>query len=259
VPTALLLSLFLGAAAQEPTHAPAATQPSPGHFFSKTRLILDTWQDGIEGEALSLQQTLIAGVARDWSVGVEVTATDREPTEASGAEDLRGWLAWRFHRRDLGPVDTQRASVLVGASFPTGAESLTQDEVAPQLGIVFTDIRGRNGVNLAAFWEFHGEAAARPLYAGDAGAGHFRLDAAWVWRVAPAAFGPEYGAAHYLQTELRWDLETNGDRELRVAPGWLLEAPRYALECSVEIPVAERLSFRPERGWSAIAGVRFLF
>lgn len=256
---ALLAALAL-ASAQEPTHSMAATQPSVGHFYSKSRLVYDTWDEpGADGAAWSLQQSFVAGLPSRWSLGLELTATDREPTDASGMEDLRAYAAWRFHQRDLGPVDTQRASLIAGATFPTGAESLTRDEIAPQLGAVFTDIRGRAGLNLAALWEFHEETAPAPLYAGEAGADHLRLDAAWLWRVAPRAYGADYRAAHYLQVEARWDFETNGDQELRLAPGWLLEAPRFALEASLELPVGDRLDERPARAWSAILGLRLLF
>lgn len=244
---------------QEPTHSMAATQPSVGHFFLKTRIIADDWDaPGADGSAWSLQQTVVAGLPGRLALGVDVTATDRDLHGTSGLEDLRAFGTWRFLQRDLGPVDTQRAALIAGALLPTGAESLTRDETVPFAGAVLTDIRGRRGFNLAAVWEFHSTAMPDPLYAGESDAGHLRFDGAWVWRVAPVAYGPEYRAAHYFQFETRWDYETNGDSELRMAPGWLMEAPRFALEASLELPVAASLDQRPEREWSVIFGVRVL-
>jgi hypothetical protein len=254
-----LLPLLLGAV-QEPTHAPAATQPSPGQFFSKSRLVLDTWDDAAaDGHAWTFIETVITGLSPHVSVGIEAAVTERDVNDTSGMEDLRGWMAWRILQRDLGPVDTQRAALLAGLTLPTGAEALTRDEVTPNLGAVFTDIRGRRGINLAAVWEFHEQASLSPLYPGETGADHLRVDAAWLWRLIPAAYGPEYRAAHYFQIEARFDYETNGDRELRLAPGWLLEAPRFALEASLELPVSEELDDRPERSYSLVLGLRYLF
>lgn len=256
----LAAALALPAPAQEPTHAQAATQPSPGHYFSKSRLIFDTWdEESADGEAWTFVETFVAGISPGFALGVDAAVADRSVTGASGFEDLRGWLSWRFLHRDLGPVDTQRAALIAGLILPTGAESLTRDEVTPTIGGVFTDIQGRRGFNLAANWEFHEEAIASPLYAGEGGADSLRIDGAWLWRLIPAVYGAEYRAAHYFELEARLDYETNGDRELSLAPGWLLEAPRFALELSLEVPVAADMDHRPERAWSLILGLRFLF
>lgn len=260
LPLLLAPALAPAAAAQEPTHAPAATQPSPGQFFSKSRLNFDTWDEpGADGDAWTFVETFVAGLSPHFSLAVEAAAADRGVNDTSGMEDLRGWLAWRVLQRDLGPVDTQRAALLAGLTLPTGADALTRDEVAPNVGAVFTDIRGRRGYNLAALWEFHEEASAAPLYPGDAGADYLRLDAAWLWRLAPAAYGADYRAAHYVQVEARLDYETNGDREIRLAPGWLMEAPRFALEASLELPLSSDLESRPERSYAVVLGLRFLF
>lgn len=254
---ALLAALI--ALAQEPTHSMAATQPSVGHFFFKTRLTHDDWDaPGADGSAWTLQQTVLAGLPGRIALGLEISATDREIGDVAGLEDLRAFGTWRFLQRDLGPVDTQRAALIAGAILPTGDEELTRDATVPVVGAVLTDIRGRRGFNFAATWEFHSEPMPDPLYAGEADAGHLRVDGAWVWRIAPVAFGPDYRAAQYFQFETRWDYETNGDSELRMAPGWLMEAPRFALEASLELPVAASLDARPERDWSVILGVRVL-
>lgn len=261
-----MLPLILGAAldlltpVQEPTHSLAATQPSPGNFFSKSKLILDTWSDGAtDGKAWTLMESFVTGISPGFALGFDAALTDRGVHDTSGMEDLRSWLSWRFLQRDLGPVDTQRAALIAGLTLPTGAESLTRDEVTPSVGGAFTDIRGRRGINLAAAWEFHQEAGAQPLYPGEAGADHLRVDAAWLWRLIPAAYGPDYRAAHYFELEARLDYETNGDRELRLAPGWLLEAPLFAVEASLELPVSSSLETRPERSYSLVLGLRFLF
>jgi len=256
----LAAALAPAAAAQEPTHAQAATQPSPGQFFSKSRLYLDGWSDGpVDGEAWTFVETFVAGLRPGLALGFDLALTDREVNETSGFEDLRTWMSWRFLQRDLGPVDTQRAALIAGLILPTGADELTRDEVAPSIGGAFTDIRGRRGFNLAAAWEFHEEASAHPLYAGETGADLLRVDSAFLWRLFPTVYGPKYQAAHYFELEARLDYETNGDQELSLAPGWLLEAPRYALEASLELPIASDMDHRPERSYSFVLGLRFLF
>ena len=53
--------------------------------------------------------------------------------------------------------------------------------------------------------------------------------------------------------------ETSGERLVQLAPGLLLEAPNYALELVVLLPVDEVARRRPEHEFGIIAGVRLFF
>jgi hypothetical protein len=262
-----MLALLLGAGlacatpAQEPTHGPSATQPSRGHFFLKSRVQWDTWDEpGADGSAISLIGSAIAGVTPTVSLGAEWAWQQRERSlgGGEGLRDPRLWAAWRFFQRDHDVLDTTRASLIAGAELPAGSEAIGRDEVAPFAGFALTDVRGRRGLGFNALWQFHDEAKHRPLMAGDLAADHLRLSGSWLWRIAPAEFGARHEAAHYLQLEALCDYETDGGSELRLAPGWLLEAPRWACELSLELPVADDLDARPARSISIIFGLRFL-
>mgnify|MGYP001609638078 CR=1 FL=1 len=246
---------------QEPTHGFAATQPSPGHFFLKSRFQRDTWNaPKADGGAFSLTQTAVAGLTPTLSLGAEFGWQQRDAS-LGGGEGLRDpqlWLAWRFLQLDHDVVDTTRASLLAGAELPVGADSLGRDETAPFVGVALTDIRGRRGLGASALWQFHNESQPYPLMPGDLEADHLRLNGSWLWRVAPAAFSAHHGSAHYFQLEALCDYETNGDTEFRLAPGWLIESPIWAFEFSLELPIADDLEERPARSTSFIAGVRVL-
>ena len=61
-------------------------------------------------------------------------------------------LKQRVMRKDLGPLDTWRASVLAGADLP-GKEGVREStHVSPRLGVATTAILGRHGLNGQVDW-----------------------------------------------------------------------------------------------------------
>ena len=86
-----------------------------------------------------------------------------------------------------------------------------------------------------------------------------RVDGAYLWRFAPAAYSTEEDAAWYLTLEANSFLETNGDRELLLAPGLLFEGTDLALEIGVQLPVARTVRYRPARDFGITLGFRLLF
>lgn len=85
------------------------------------------------------------------------------------------------------------------------------------------------------------------------------LDASYLFRLAPATYGEEFAASLYAVLELNTVYETNGDAEAFLSPGLLYEAPRFAIEAAVQLPVAQDLAHRPEREYVVTLGLRLLF
>ena len=54
-------------------------------------------------------------------------------------------------------------------------------------------------------------------------------------------------------------LDEGGDNELSLAAGLLYEAPSYAAEISLALPVSSDLSDRPESKGALLFGLRFLW
>ena len=178
---------------------------------------------------------------------------------AIGLGDLDLGLKLRVWKADLGPVDTIRLAVLGGVEIPTGTEGFGSSSVDPYLGAALTSIFGRHGFGAAVRWTFTTGSAFDPLFAGDTTADLLRLDASYVFRVSPEEYGELHEAAWYAVAEANSYYETNGDWQVLFSPALLIEAPRWALEAGVQIPVYQDVSGRPELRLGFVLGLRLLF
>lgn len=266
----VVLSSDRGVSAQEAINTPAATQPGEGNFVNTYKLRFTRYQDtpaGSSGSAneMRLEGLLAYGLSGDWSVSVQAPLTVRtvsdEPTLDSdaGLGDLTLQFKHRFWQNDFGAVDTARASVFFGAELPTGNTGLGSGSVDPFAGAVLTYISGRHGFNQALSWKFNTDSADEVWRAGDSKHDLLRFDSAYLYRLSPREYGADFVASTYAVLELNGLYETNGDTEVFIAPGLLYEAPTFALELSVSIPVHQSLDHRPEAQYSIGVGVRFLF
>jgi hypothetical protein len=266
----LLLAAAPASSAQEAINTPAATQPGEGNFVNTYKLRFthyDGTPAGSDGSAdeVRLEGLLAYGLTGNLSLSIQAPLTSRsvsgEPTidSETGVGDLTLQFKYRFWQDDFGPVDTIRASVFGGAELPTGDTSLGSDSVDPHVGAVVTYINGRHGLNQALSWKFNTDSADEVWRAGDAKADLLRFDTAYLYRLSPEEYGADFVASTYAVLELNGTYETNGDTELFLSPGLLYEAPRFALELSVSIPVHQGLDHRPEPEYSVGVGVRFLF
>jgi hypothetical protein len=269
---AVAMSLLAPASAlgQEAINTPAATQPGAGNFVNTWKLRFTHYNGtpaGSDGSAneVRLEGLVAYGITGNLSMSLRAPLSSRsvsgEPTidGETGIGDMTLEFKYRFWQDDFGAVDTIRASVFAGAELPTGNTSLGSESVDPHVGAVVTYINGRHGLNQALSWKFNTDSADVIWRAGDAKADLLRFDTAYLYRLSPVEYGAEFIASTYAVVELNGFYETNGDSELFISPGLLYEAPRFALELSVSIPVYQDLDHRPEPEYSVAVGVRFLF
>jgi hypothetical protein len=267
-----MLGLIAPVAAQEAIWTPAATQPSAGTVISKHSVRIFNYHNdptGLDrrGTDVVLQNTVSLGLTGTLSLNADVPIVIRQFEAARNADDpdradlgdISLNLKWRFWQHDPGPVDTLRLAGVVGLETPTGADGLSSDSVDPQLGLVFTGILGRHGFNAAATWTLTTGGTDDPIMPGLSVSDALRADAAYLYRLDPAEYTAETAASLYAVAELNAVYETNGDYELFLSPGILYEARNFALEASVQIPVAAETDHRPERRYGLALGLRVLF
>lgn len=265
-----VLALTPGAAAQEAINTPAATQPGAGNFVNTYKLRFTRYQDTPDGGSGSanevrLEGLLAYGLSGDWSMSIQAPLTARSVSGSAshdsdaGVGDLTLQFKHRFWQDDFGAVDTARASVFFGAELPTGNTGLGSESVDPLVGAVYTHISGRHGFNQALSWKFNTGGADTVWRAGDHTDDLLRFDSAYLYRLSPEEYGADFVASTYAVVELNGLYETSGDTEVFLSPGLLYEAPTFALELSVSIPVHQSLEHRPEAAYSVGVGVRFLF
>lgn len=257
------------ARAQEAINTDAATQPSLGQWIVRQQFSYTSYGSDPTGLGRDILEatssTLVSyGLARDVSVSLRLPLVYRD-IDASAGDDHDFGLAevtatakWRVFREDTGVIDTVRFSVLGGLEIPTGTD-VSSEGWDPFIGGVLTAIRGRHGFNVAAQWKFTTEGSSDPIRAGDSTDDLFRADAAYLFRLNPAAYAADTETATYLVLEANSFAETNGDAEVFLSPGILYEARRFALEASVQLPIWRELDHRPEADFTVTLGVRLLF
>ncbi|MEM9881312.1 MAG: hypothetical protein AAF800_00150 [Planctomycetota bacterium] len=260
-------------AAQQATDMPAAVQPGWELLIvrQETRYMRldDPRPAGFGGiDMVELETTLAYGTSRDTAVMVHVPVmyhgldnADPDPdTEGWGLDDLPVMFQWRFYQEDVGPIETRRAVLLAGVEVPSYDDGFSSESFDPLLGVAYTRIDGRHGLNASALWKFNTGAAADFAFEfGDTGHDALRLDASYLYRLAPAAYTADSFASHYFQVQLLGRYETNGDTQLMLAPGWMYEDPRWAFEATIHLPAFQDLDNRAELEWGVNLGLRYLF
>lgn len=262
------------AGAQEPPLGESATQPSPGGVVVKEAFRFDRLElnNGPRYRRYRVNEytaltTVNVGVTRDFSLSFRAPAAYRREKEARvgairediGAGDVTLLGKWRFFQRDTGPIDTVRAAVLGGAEIRTGDTPFTSDSYDPVLGLAFTQIIGRHGINASTLWKFTTDGGDRPVEFGGGRADAWRYDAAYLYRIYPAEYTVDTPGALYVVGEMNGRYETNGDNELLAAPGLMWEAAHWVLELSVQAPVRQDVAHRAETKYAIMLGFRVSF
>lgn len=270
------------AAAQEATNTPAATQPGAGAFTVNqkaryTRLDEDVGAlngRGIDGaDVYTLDTSITLGITGNVSLRLDVpvkfvSASGRGAASGAGPaenEDKNGLADPTFVARvrvarwDHGPIDTTRVLVFAGTQIPAGTDEVSSDSWDPVFGAALTAIRGRHGFSAGATYLLTTGGPARALEFGESSADALRLDAAHLYRLAPASWAADTSGAWYSQVELNARTETGGDAEVFLSPGLLYEGRRFAAEASVQLPVWQDVERRPETEVGVVLGVRLLF
>lgn len=254
--------------AQTPVNGFGAMQPSVGHFTVHTMVGYRQF-DGDEttqerdirqvSVATQISYALLSNLAVTLDVPVLFNHLSRSPAatgdSATGIGDMSLLVKWRPWQNDTGPTDTMRIALLGGIQMPGGTESYwdsTGEEWNPLVGVIFSMVRGRHGVNADVIYELNTGGHSRP--------DGFRYDASYLYRLSPAAYGEESsGAAIYAVAELNGLYETNGNHQLFLAPGLMYEATWWTIDATVMIPLAQDLKDRPETEIAFGVGLRLSF
>ncbi len=261
------------AAAQEALLTVAPTQPAAGHVVlrvqSRYAEFSDFPADADDASLWVVDTSITLGITGRLSLqaNIPVRYEEVDRTAPPGIDDREDFglgdaslrLKHRVWQKDLGPVDTARLSLFAGIEAPTATDDLGSDSWDPEVGAAFLLILGRHGLGLSGAWKFTTGAAEHPLESGQRLADELRLDAAYLYRLSPAAYASDTKASWYATAELSYRFETDGQHQLFLTPGILYEARKFAAELGLTVPVWQDVDERPELDWGLIAGVRFLF
>lgn len=239
------------ALAQEPIFMDAATHPGQGRLYLRTQLFYTDYEDGQDWEdRLRMRLKLAYGIRGDLAFLLGVDSERLRFSEGiteSGIAKATLRLKYRFFKRDLGPLDTWRASVFFGADIPTGHGVLSPEHVHPRIGLATTAILGRHGLNGQLAW------IGRPGGMPD----DFEVNASYLYRIAPARYSADTQGAWYLVAESLNCLRDDGRSRSDLALGLLYEARTWAAEAALRVPLAQ--NWPEERRYQAALGFRLLF
>jgi hypothetical protein len=266
----LLLALAPAALAQEAMYTQAATTASPNTFI--LRQMTHFYRFGTNPETgdqrtdkIIIDTSLQIGLARGFSLTVdtpvEIVRTrlpDGSHDSDSGISDVDLTFKYRFYQDDSGGIDTTRIALFGGVKMDTSRRN--DFNANPHLGIVFTKVIGRHGVNLDTHYTLTtGGDRSDNFFGGEGPADLWAYNAAYLYRLFPDAFAPDSTGAWYLTLELNGQLETNGDHGLLFSPGLMFEGRRWGLELMGRVPVYQAFDQRPELDFGVGVGIRFLF
>jgi len=259
-----LMLTSTGALAQEVMYTQAATMPSPGAFILRSQIHFSEFGtnpvSGVEStEKFEFSNNLAYGIDRGLAAYLDVpftriTESDPDDTD-TGVNDIELMLKYRFLQHDTGGVDTVRAALL------GGAEMDFEDSfgVNPFFGGVITMVRGRHGFNQDLIYKFNTDGDEEDNLGGDGPSDALFFNSAYLYRIIPDQFSVETTGAWYVTAEFSGLYETNGDTELRWAPGLMYEGREVAFEIMAQFPLWNDLDRRAELDWSFGFGFRFLF
>lgn len=272
VACAIMLLFLAPARAQEAMYTQAATMPGPGtavlreqvHFF---RFGQSPLTGARQEDKLEVSTGAQIGLARALSLTVDVPISFSRSEDASGdvdsdkgVEDIDLMLKYRVFMDNPGGIDTTRVALLGGAMVTSGDDrDFASQSVSPHVGAVFTAVRGRHGFNQDLLFTLTTGGTETENSGGEGPAEALAFDSAYVYRLAPGAFTSESAGAWYATAEVNGLYETNGDVELRWAPGIMYEGREWGLEIMAQFPLWNELDHRAELDFGIGVGVRVLF
>ncbi|MEM7627591.1 MAG: hypothetical protein AAF333_18500 [Planctomycetota bacterium] len=259
--------------AQQSTDMPAAVQPGWEVFVVRQETqymrMDDPRPDGFGSiDMFEFETTLAYGLGRTSALMVHVPlmywdledATPAPDAQGFGVDDITVMYQHRFYREDVGPIETRRAVLLTGLEVPSFDEGFSSESFDPLIGVAYTRIDGRHGLNASALWKFNTNANDDfEIEFGDSSADALKLDGSYLYRLDPEAYTAQTTGSHYFQAQALGRYETNGDWQVMFAPGWMYEGRQWAFEATVHLPVLQELDSRAELEWGVNLGVRYLF
>lgn len=277
IPTAVAACAALGISpqvlAQEAMYTEAATMPSPGTSVYRTQLHFSRYgtppdSDVEYSDKLEFTQSFQHGIVRDLSFRLDVSPVwevehlqDGGEDSDHGVSDIDAMLKWRFYKNDTGGIDTVRAALIAGAYIASGDDKdFSTQSVNPHIGAVVTIVRGRHGFNQDLSYQLNTGGSGFDNTEGGMGpADALRYNSAYLFRLYPDRFTSDSTGAWYVTVELNGLYETNGDHDLRWAPGFMYEGQLFAFEIMAQLPLWHHLDERPELDFAVGIGLRFTF
>lgn len=261
------------ATAQQSFNNTSAAQPSTGvSLFRQTIEFTKYRDDPSEADRdifeIKFDTQLALGLTKELAVIARIPTFYRDiesdDPDVDGDDfdlgDPHIMFKYRFWQHDTGPIDTQRLSLLVGLDLPLGRAPFGNRGWDPMVGLVYTNIQGRHGVNAALRYKFNThERDGDPIEPDDSLADTVFLDTAYLYRLSPATYTSDTHAAWYAMAEVNATYETNGDTEFTFAPGIMYEARNWVFEAMFKVPIAAEVDHRPELDYSVGVGLRILF
>ncbi len=226
----------------------AATHPAQGQSYVRVLGYAAEYDDpGPETRRQSMGLKLAHGLRSSTALVVESEWARREGGGETDSGFVRAGLLLkqRFLRRDLGPLDTWRASVLAGADLPGDEMVREAAHVSPRLGVATTAILGRHGLNGQIDWTGRTGEDDR-----------FRLNGSYLYRLAPATYAVDSRGAWYAVAEWLNEVTTGGDLRSDAVTGLLYEARNWAAEVGLRLPLAQ--DGLPELRQEVVVGLRWL-
>jgi hypothetical protein len=226
----------------------AATHPAQGQAYVRALGYAAEYDAaGPEARRQALELKLAYGVRSSTALLLESEWARREGGGETDSGFVRAGLLLkqRLLRKDLGPLDTWRASVLAGVDLP-GEEGVREStHVSPRLGVATTAILGRHGLNGQVDWTGRIGEDDR-----------FRLNGSYLYRLAPATYAVDTRGAWYAVAEWLNEASTGGDWRSDAAMGLLYEDRAWAAEIGLRLPLAQ--DGLPELRQEVVIGLRWL-
>lgn len=226
----------------------AATHPGAGQFYSRVLVSRSEYAEaGTDAESSAVALKLSYGIRSTLALVFEgeFAYLSAGATDETGVRLTTLRLKYRLFKRDLGPLNTWRTSILGGIAVPWDMDDSSPDEAYPQASVVSTAILGRHGLNGEVKWEGQDQGAARVA-----------VNGSHLYRLSPSEYTATTRGAWYTMLESLNEFTDEGDSRSDVAFGILYEARRWAWELSLRLPVEQ--DWPRDDHYNVTAGLRFL-
>lgn len=260
----------------QPVHTPAAALPDQGQArvstrFEFRRYVNDPTPARRELHECQVITDLEYGLTDGLAVGLQLPVAMREEgswatgrqRDDTGLDDMTLLTRWRLwpEREDLG--EAIDLAFLVGVDLPVGSDPFGSGSLDPILGVAHAWAQHRHSLHTSARWKFTTGQRDAFVRAGESTADLLNLDLAYMLRLGPnpldAAAAPPHANGLYVMAEINGLYETNGDLEVFLSPGIVLQVESWAIEASIQLPIEQGLNHRPEVTFIGSIGVRLRF
>jgi hypothetical protein len=267
-----ILAAAASAPAQEAMYTEAATMPSPHTGVIREQFHYFRFGDNpVTGdertEFYEAMTTIDYGLYRGLSLRLDIPLALKDVTDSTGegdwdkgVENLHLQAKYRVYKDDTGGIDTLRAAIFGGITFPSGDDhDFSDNSISPHFGAVITRVYRRHGFNQDVSYTLNTGGDDAGNFGGEGPSDAIDFNSAYLYRIDPPAFTATSTGAWYVTAEINGLYETNGDLDLRFAPGLMYEGRSFGLEFMAQVPLYEDVEHRSEFLFAIGLGVRLAF